>query len=117
LADDRSKEIVGPGYEDLWFFIITIVDPFDLIGLAMGRHTRKEFWKTDNVEGKDKVLDEEAGTKEEEVEREVETPVDVSGEAEGAARDKVAETVAVMEENGNSAEQVPEEIQESEVEK
>jgi len=117
LAEDGSKEIVGPGYEDLRFFVVAMVDPFDLIGLAMGRHTRKEFWKTDNVEGKDKVLDEEAGTKEEEVEREVETPVDVSGEAEGAARDKVAETVAVMEENGNSAEQVPEEIQESEVEK
>jgi hypothetical protein len=54
------------------------VDPFDLIGLAMGRYTRKEFWKTNNAEGKDKVVDEEAGTKEEEVEREIEKAVDGS---------------------------------------
>jgi len=52
LADDRSKEIVGPGYEDLWFFIITIVDPFDLIGLAMGRYMRKEFWKMNMRKGR-----------------------------------------------------------------
>jgi len=78
LAEDRSKEIVGPGYEDLRFFIIAIVDQFDLIGLAMGRYTRKEFWKTNNAEGKDKVVDEEAGTKEEEVEREIEKAVDGS---------------------------------------
>ena len=47
LAEDGTTEIMGPGYEDLRFFVIAMVDPFDLIGLITGRHTKKEFWKTD----------------------------------------------------------------------
>jgi 2,3-bisphosphoglycerate-independent phosphoglycerate mutase len=93
------------------------VDPFDLIGLAMGRYTRKEFWKTNNAEGKDKVVDEEAGTKEEEVEREVEKAVDGSGEREGVEKEKAVENAIVVKENGSSSGQVSEEAQETRVEK
>lgn len=46
LAEDGTTETVGPGYEDTRFFLIAIVDPFDLIGLIIGRHMKKEFWKT-----------------------------------------------------------------------
>jgi len=101
LAEDGSKEIVGPGYEDLRFFVIAMIDPFDLIGLAMGRHTRKEFWKTDNVEGKDKVVDAESATRGEEVEREAET-MPGSDEAKAVVDAKVAHDVAVVEEQSSS---------------
>jgi hypothetical protein len=47
LAEDGVTDIEGPGYLDLRFFLIAMVDPFDLIGLAMGRHLKRDFWKTD----------------------------------------------------------------------
>lgn len=108
---------MGPGYKDLRFFVIAIADPLDLIRLAMGRHTRKEFWKTDNAEGKDKVADEEAGTKEEEIEREVKKAVDGSGEREGVEKEKAVENAIVVEENSSSSGQFSEEAQETRVEK
>lgn len=85
LSEDGVTEIAGPGYEDLRFFIIAMVDPFDLIGLAMGRHTKKEFWKEE--QGKDKTMDEEAGVNEEDVKMAVFTSsgaVGTKGEGENA---------------------------------
>ena len=82
LSEDGVTEIVGPGYEDLRFFVIAMVDPFDLIGLAMGRHTKKEFWKEE--QGKDKTMDEETGVKKEDSKMAISTHDDVVGtEAEG----------------------------------
>jgi hypothetical protein len=49
------------------------------------------------------VVDKEAGTKEEEVEREVEKAVDGSGEREGVEKTKVVENAIVVEENGSSS--------------
>jgi len=51
LAEDGITEKVGPGYEDLRFFLIAMVDPFDLIGLVRGRHIKREFWKTEDQGG------------------------------------------------------------------
>ncbi len=82
LSEDGVTEIVGPGYEDLRFFVIAMVDPFDLIGLAMGRHTKKEFWKEE--QGKDKTMDEESGVKEEDAKMAVSNSGEVVGlEADG----------------------------------
>jgi hypothetical protein len=47
LEEDGVTEKVGPGYEDLRFFVIAMLDPFDLIGLVRGRHMKREFWKTE----------------------------------------------------------------------
>ncbi len=77
LSEDGVTEVVGPGYEDLRSFVIAMVDPFDLIGLAMGRHTKKEFWKEE--QGKDKIMDEEAGVKEQDVKTAVSNSSDIVG--------------------------------------
>jgi len=68
------------------------------------------------AEGKDKVVNEETGTKEE-VEREVEKAVDGSGEREGVEKKKAVENAIVVEENGSSLGQVSEEAQETRAEK
>ena len=44
LAEDGVTEIEGPGYEDRRFFLLTIFDPFDLIGLIKGRDKEK-YWE------------------------------------------------------------------------
>ena len=44
LAEDGVTEIEGPGFEDPRNFIITILDPFDLIGLIRGRDKQK-YWE------------------------------------------------------------------------
>ncbi len=98
LAEDGVTEIVGPGYEDLRFFVIAMVDPFDLIGLAMGRHTRKEFWKE---QGQSKTVDEEAAIREEDVENAAGVTGDV--DADIAGNEEVLEKVVVAEETGSSS--------------
>lgn len=73
LDEDGVTEKVGPGYEDLRFFVIAMLDPFDLIGIAMGRHMKREFWKTDpdaNTQGDSTVVSEDAADgKERDVEK------------------------------------------------
>lgn len=96
LSEDGVTEIEGPGYEDLRFFVIAMVDPFDLIGLAMGRHTTKEFWKEEP--GRSKAVDEEAGGKEEDAETTAATVV--PGEGAGIENEKAV----IADENGNSSE-------------
>lgn len=97
LAEDGSTEIVGPGYEDLRFFVIAMVDPFDLIGLAMGRHIRKEFWKEE--QGKAKGGDEESGVKEDDAEKDT----SVNGDGSVIAKEKGSENIEVVEEKGGSS--------------
>jgi hypothetical protein len=83
LEEDGITETVGEGYQDVRFFLIAMVDPFDLIGLAMGRHMRREFWKTsatsephggsttavgDSARGRDNDVEKAVGAKTDEAE-------------------------------------------------
>ena len=45
LAQDGVTEIEGPGYENKRPFVLTILDPFDLVGLAKGRDKSERFWE------------------------------------------------------------------------
>ena len=49
LARDGVTEIEGPGIEDKRNFVLTILDPFDLVGLIRGRDKEAKFWE--NHEG------------------------------------------------------------------
>jgi hypothetical protein len=46
LAEDGLTEIEGPGYEDKRPWYVTVVDPFDLVGMAKGRNMERRFWET-----------------------------------------------------------------------
>ena len=46
LAQDGVTEIQGPGYEDKRFWLVTVLDPFDLVGLCKGRSLEARFWET-----------------------------------------------------------------------
>ena len=56
LAEDGTTEIQGPGYEDKRPWIITLFDPFDLVGMCQGRNMQKKFWET-HEEGRLKTSD------------------------------------------------------------
>ncbi len=60
LAEDGARELPGPGYEDVRFFLVAMVDPFDLVGLLRGRGRRREFWK-EGGEGNGVAADLEEG--------------------------------------------------------
>jgi len=49
LAEDGVTEIVGPGYEDKRPFIVTLFDPFDVVGLIMGRDRKNKYWESGNT--------------------------------------------------------------------
>ena len=52
LARDGKTELSGPGWVDgrRWWF--SWLDPFDLVGLAVGRDSRNKFWEQQQqVEG------------------------------------------------------------------
>lgn len=42
---DGVTEVEGPGYKDSRSFVVTLLDPFDLYGLATGRDKRERFWE------------------------------------------------------------------------
>ena len=44
LAEDGVTEIEGPGFLDKRNFFVTLVDPFDLVGLFRGRDKEK-YWE------------------------------------------------------------------------
>jgi len=46
LAEDGVTEIKGPGYQDRRNFIVTMFDPFDLVGMLRGRNMNQRFWET-----------------------------------------------------------------------
>ena len=46
LDRDGVTEIEGPGIQDTRPFIMTILDPFDLVGLFKGRDKEQQFWET-----------------------------------------------------------------------
>ena len=45
LAEDGVTEVMGPGYADKRNFLVTIFDPFDLIGLIRGRDKKNRYWE------------------------------------------------------------------------
>ncbi|KAF4625407.1 hypothetical protein G7Y89_g12762 [Cudoniella acicularis] len=95
LAEDGITEVVGPGYEDLRFFIIAMVDPFDLIGLLMGRHKREEFWKTDAIveeQSGPKAMDEEVGGRQSDVEKRAGLNTEVTGVVAEGNTERVVDT-------------------------
>lgn len=44
LAMDGVTEIEGPGYEDRRHFLLTLFDPFDIVGIIMNRKQVK-YWE------------------------------------------------------------------------
>lgn len=51
LSEDGVTEIEGPGYKDKRKFLATLLDPFDLFGLATGRDKKDRFWESGQGEG------------------------------------------------------------------
>ncbi|KAL2179478.1 uncharacterized protein P884DRAFT_283402 [Thermothelomyces heterothallicus CBS 202.75] len=52
LAMDGTTEVQGPGYQDARPFWQTLVDPFDLWGLATKKDKGQKFWEEANGGGK-----------------------------------------------------------------
>ncbi|PWY92048.1 RTA1 domain protein [Aspergillus heteromorphus CBS 117.55] len=46
LAPDGVTEIEGPGYEDNRPFLVTLVDPFDIVGLIANKGRKERYWET-----------------------------------------------------------------------
>ncbi|OCT53854.1 RTA1 domain protein [Cladophialophora carrionii] len=51
LAMDGKTEIEGPGMVENRPFLLTLVDPFDLVGLATGQDNKNRFWEHDGIGG------------------------------------------------------------------
>ncbi|KAH0844213.1 RTA1 domain protein [Fonsecaea pedrosoi] len=51
LAMDGKTEIEGPGMVDNRPFILTVIDPFDLVGLVTGQDNKNRFWEHDGIGG------------------------------------------------------------------
>ncbi|PYH93658.1 hypothetical protein BO71DRAFT_381132 [Aspergillus ellipticus CBS 707.79] len=45
LAEDGVTEIEGPGYEDHRPFLVTLVDPFDIVGLVKNKGRKERYWE------------------------------------------------------------------------
>ena len=39
-------EIEGPGYADERRWYVTVIDPFDFVGMVKGRNMNQRFWAT-----------------------------------------------------------------------
>ncbi|KAK0505800.1 hypothetical protein EDD18DRAFT_1120734 [Armillaria luteobubalina] len=52
LAQDGVTEIEGPGYEDKRHFLLTLFDPFDVVGIITKRDEKDKFWEKDDKEEK-----------------------------------------------------------------
>lgn len=51
LAMDGKTEVDGPGMVDKRPFLVTLVDPFDLVGLVRGQDNKIKFWEIDGIGG------------------------------------------------------------------
>lgn len=51
LATDGKTELEGPGAVDKRPFLLTLFDPFDVVGLANGRDAKNRFWEEDGIGG------------------------------------------------------------------
>ena len=45
LAEDGVTEIEGPGFEDKRPFLLTLFDPFDVVGLVRGVDKKNRYWE------------------------------------------------------------------------
>ncbi|EPE03385.1 rta1 domain protein [Ophiostoma piceae UAMH 11346] len=45
LGRDGVSEITGPGYKEERGFVMTLLDPFDVVGLIKGRDKQTAFWE------------------------------------------------------------------------
>jgi len=45
LAEDGITEIEGPGFEDKRPFLLTLFDPFDVVGLVRGADRKNRYWE------------------------------------------------------------------------
>lgn len=45
LATDGCSERMGPGWTDKRNFFVTLIDPFDVIGLLRGKDKKEKFWE------------------------------------------------------------------------
>ncbi|GKZ20365.1 hypothetical protein AbraIFM66951_007378 [Aspergillus brasiliensis] len=48
LAPDGFTEIEGPGYDDHRPFLLTLIDPFDLVGLIKNKGRQERYWEVAN---------------------------------------------------------------------
>lgn len=53
LARDGQTELRGPGWVDRRSFVLTLVDPFDVVGLIKGEDQKTMFWEEDGIEPMD----------------------------------------------------------------
>lgn len=44
LTRDGVTEVRGPGWQDRRHWLVTLVDPFDVVGLLTGKDGKEEFW-------------------------------------------------------------------------
>ncbi|KAK5550249.1 hypothetical protein LTR46_011747 [Exophiala xenobiotica] len=49
LARDEKTEIEGPGMVNRRHFLLTLVDPFDLVRVATGHDNRNKIWEHDGI--------------------------------------------------------------------
>ncbi len=68
LAKDGRTELVGPGWWDKRPLIVTVLDPFDLVGLLTGRDKKNAFWdRPEDEVQRENRKDEVPGEKKDEV--------------------------------------------------
>lgn len=67
LAQDGVTEVLGPGYQDTRLWILTLIDPFDLMKMEKGRNAKEKFWE--NQDGGEAILGRENGKDAVEMER------------------------------------------------
>lgn len=48
LATDGVTEVEGPGYEDPRHFLLTLFDPFDIVGMITKKGKKEKFWEVDH---------------------------------------------------------------------
>jgi hypothetical protein len=51
LAMDGKTELEGPGMVDKRFFLLSLLDPFDIWGIIMKRDSKNRFWLRDGIGG------------------------------------------------------------------
>ena len=51
LATDGKTELEGPGAVDKRHFLLTLFDPFDVVGLVKGSDAKNRFWEEDGIGG------------------------------------------------------------------
>ena len=64
LAQDGKTEIEGPGYKNDRNFVLTIFDPFDIIGLVRKKDRQNRFWENQTAAGSGVASQEQPVTQE-----------------------------------------------------